>query len=332
METPVYSGSLQVLMPNLVVELDPEVLYGIAPGETASWPVYVSNTGDGVLSDGTLTAVLAPGGGLDNLTFTPPSGSPAPLAAPIPMPDLTAGAPRTFLGTVSADLTVGTATSCQDIYVTFTGNFGCESLNCQPDVVVTGSVNLEYRTPNLTYSFSPDPISTIPYCGSTSVTVTVENPGATAGNIVGLQMTVDAFGMEYTVTGDTSSEVDVLVDAGSNIFRFVDAANHSLPAVIGPDDEFDFTFDVSRDGCATLDCRSLIFIPQFYDDCGDVFEPPIQELQISAYPPATSDYDLTVTPDAGNPAIPDEGATLGYTITAVYNAEPARRTRRPTSS
>ncbi|MBN2224284.1 MAG: DUF11 domain-containing protein, partial [Deltaproteobacteria bacterium] len=330
-EDPVFSGPLQVLRPNLYLELNPDVAFNAAPGDTVSWAVYVSNTGDGVLSGATVEPALPAfpdDGGLSNLTFTPPSGSPAPVTAPLPVPDLDAGAAPTLLGTVSADLTVGTeGVSCQNLYITVTGSHGCESGavdECQPDIVVTGSVNLDYRTPNLSYTFSPSVVDSIPYCSeSIPITVTVTNAGANAGNIVNLTMTVDAYGVAYTVVGDTFPDIDVVVDPGSNVFEFVDADNPTIePSIIGPNDSYTFTFTAHRDECAAVDCTSLIFEPFFYDDCGDEFEPPIKELPINIAAPVGTDYDLTVTPDAGNPSIPDEGASLGYTITAVYNHSP----------
>ncbi len=321
-EDPVFSGPLQVLVPNFVVELNPGIVYNVAAGETANWDVYVSNTGDGTLSGATVTAALPVGGGMESLTYTPDGGTQAPLTGPILVPDLKRSDGKRLLGTVSATLTAGTTTSCKNLYVTFTGSYGCQGEDCQDDVIVTGSVEFQYKTPNLNYTFTPATITTIPYCGSTPVTVNITNEGlTTAGNIVGLSMKVDTIGMTFTADGTTSNgDIDVLFSSSTSTFSFVDAADHSQPAVIGPDDELSFTFNVSRTSCAVVYCRSLIFIPHFFDDCGDVFEPPIKELQIATYPPVQSNYTLTVD-DSGNPSIPDEGATLTYDITAVYHPQ-----------
>jgi fimbrial isopeptide formation D2 family protein/uncharacterized repeat protein (TIGR01451 family) len=323
-EDPVLSGPLQVLVPNFVVELDPDVVTGVGAGEAANWEVWVSNTGDGTLSGATVTATLPVGGGMENLTYTPDGGTIGPLTGPILVPDLKKTDGKKLLGVVSATLTAGATTSCKNLYVTFTGNYGCAGDDCQDDVVVTGSVEFQYRTPNLDYTFTPATITTIPYCGSVPVTVNITNSGATAGNIVDLSMKVDSIGMAFTTDGTTSNpNISASFNAGTSTFSFIDYTNplDPQPAVIGAGDVLSFTFNVSRTSCAVVECRSLIFIPHFYDDCGDEFEPPIKELQIATYPPVQSDYNVTITPDAGNPAIPNEGDTIAYTITTVYSPQ-----------
>jgi len=307
------SGGITTLQPNLVLDVTP-LVQTLTVGSTATWSVVVRNTGVGDLNNITITAT--PAAGLTLIDGTPADFPTVPATiATIPpggSVDLSA-----IYGNVTASVD-----SCTDIYMTFNGVYGCGGTDCET-VNVEGSVELDYRTPNLDYTFvttSGGGDVDIPYCGTDTVTIDVTNSGANAGRIndltigVLLQPAATPNQIDITNVSGTGDLSSVTYNTGTNQFENI---GDLVPGAFGT-----ITFDVSWENvCQPVDCESIIFEPIFTDDCGALFYPPVKELPVTTAPPAPT---FTVTKTQTSPAaleVPDEGEFVDYEIEVTLNAD-----------
>ncbi|MBN1883748.1 MAG: DUF11 domain-containing protein, partial [Deltaproteobacteria bacterium] len=324
------SPSILVTEPNLVIELTDGIggstlVQEREVGDTAEWYIRVINTGPGRLNNVELDASFGAG-------LTDTSG----IVWPVTIGDIDGYTTYDFStahGTVTA-----TVDACLDIATIFTAEYdGCDGATAPCTRVteeVEGSVELLYNTPNLQYDFYDAAGATvlssvdIPYCGSYTVRVIVENPGADAGNIRNLTFEAsfpeqlillnvyDTDGAYNVTFGPPGGTYDPAIYAYVYTIS-VENNNPALDYVIAPNGTVEFFFEMEWENrCFPADCEALVFEPYFYDDCGEPFYPPVKELAVGDAP--TAPYFTVVKTGPDNLS---EGDTDTYTVTVTLDAD-----------
>ncbi|MBC7251176.1 MAG: DUF11 domain-containing protein, partial [Anaerolineae bacterium] len=205
-------------------------------GEVVTWTVYVENTGYGTVSNVVVTDVLGSG-----LSFV---GGQLTAA----YPSIAAGDVETF--TVAAEVV---ACSGLDNYVEAT--WGCGARTCQTQTA-QASVDLRVREPLLDYT--PPDIS-VDYCtGQATYQMPITNTGE--GTAYSPALEVDFSPLIVTSSSATYS---------GGAFHLPD-----IPA--GGSHVLTFTLSLPTDPCGTAGSSgNLLYRPTYYDECGNIFYPPV---------------------------------------------------------
>ncbi len=292
-----WSGPITVLRPNLAIEVVP-LSQRRAVGETAAWDIYVKNVGVGDLTNINLTATLGAG-------FNPSGVTTGTIPGPI-------GPQARVLWThLEADII-----SCSNLTLTVDGSYGDCGVGGAPCGTdhVEDSITLDYRTPNLSYSFTSDPLN-VPYCGDGVVTVQITDndpAGGTAGTINNLYMGI-ILPDQLVVYG---SPANYTPGPPPPPYGPPDIAGEFSLGTLHRGESTTLTFNVRwKDPCNPSLCDSIIFVPRFKDDCGSDFSPPIQELHIGD-PPMVPYFEIRKT----GPINLNQGEGGDYDITVTFHA------------
>ncbi|MDY7040287.1 MAG: hypothetical protein SVX38_05450, partial [Chloroflexota bacterium] len=206
-------------------------------GDVVTWTVYVNNTGYGTVSNVAVTDTLGSG-----LSF---AGGQLTAA----YPSIAAGEVETF--TVSAEVV-----ACSGLNNDVEATWGCEDQTCQTQTA-QASVDLQIREPLLDYT--PPSIS-IDYCtGQATYQMPITNTGE---------------GIAYTPTLEVNFSPLIVTDSSAPYV----GGEFSLPDIAANGGSYVLTFTLALPDspCGMEQGGSLTYWPYYYDECGNLFYPPVE--------------------------------------------------------
>ncbi|MBU7036705.1 MAG: DUF11 domain-containing protein [Theionarchaea archaeon] len=175
--------------------------------------------------------------------------------------------------------------------------WSCNGTPCQTETT-QASVQLIVEEPEISYVL---PDFQLDYCSAgTQFTIPITNSGTGAAH--SFYLYVDFGPLFVTVLGPAGASYDSVFD------RFFIG---DIPA--GSTVNLMFTLTHS-DWCSGLPSQRILFQPEYYDDCGEVFYPPVQYGNLSV----TSVPSLTLSKTGAPPEI-YLGESITYTIAAAYS-------------
>ena len=264
-------------------------------GDTVHWTLTVTSTGFGPIQNVVVEDTLGPGLQYDAVQSTPgdASGLPTVVWDSSYIPALAAMNPGdTVLIEVYAQVT-----ACSGLENDAQVVWSCNGAPCETETT-QASVQLILEEPEISYVL---PSFQIPYCSTgTQFTIPITNSGTGTAN--NFYLYVDFDPLIVTVL----SPVGAFYDTVNDRFFVGDISPSSTVNLV-------FTLDVA-DWCLTHPSGSLLFQPQYYDDCGEVFYPPVQIGSLS-----TGNAPSLSVSKTGGPSEIYLGESITYTITVNYS-------------
>ncbi len=263
-------------------------------GDTVHWTLTVTSTGFGPIQNVVVRDTLGAGLQFDAVQSTPGDTSGLPTVAwdSSYVPQLALMNPGdSVLIEVYAQII-----ACSGLENDAEAEWSCNGTPCETETT-QASVQLILDEPEISYTL---PLFQIPYCSTaTQFTIPITNSGT--GDAHNFYLNVD-FGLVVTVL----SPVGAFYDNVNKRFFVGDILPGSTVNLV-------FTLGVA-DWCATRPSGSLLFEPEYYDDCGEVFYPPVQMGSIS-----TTDVPSLSVSKTGAPSEIYLGESITYTITVTYS-------------
>ena len=277
--------------------------------DAISWVLTVQNNGTGAAVNGVdITFTLGEHIGFSAIASS--TGHTVPGS-------LTPGVPATWnSGPVAAGASAlfeidGTVEDCDPVKLVneVMANWGDGADHClAQDRLANASVALEIREPFLDITVTtPGPMN---YCASSTVNVLVDN-SAGAGPAVDPVIVLDGLPASWEITNPTGG---VTWDDGTATFTLPD-----IPA--GDSLDFDFDIGPSGDTCPAALSASLVFSPNYFDECGALGS----EFLFPVVGPESVSIDGSTVPSVSvtktGPRSAGRGeAGLAYTVTVSYDA------------
>ncbi len=264
-------------------------------GDTVHWTLTVTSTGFGTIQNVVIQDTLGAGLQYDAVQSTPgdASGLPTVLWNQTHIPALALMDPGDqVLIEVYAQVI-----ACSGLENDAQATWSCNGSPCETETT-QASVQLILEEPEISYVL---PNFQIPYCSTgTQFTIPITNSGTGTAHSFYLNVDFDPL------------IVTVLAPVGA----FYDPVNHrffvgDIPP--GVTVNLVFTLDVA-DWCQTRPSGTLLFQPEYYDDCGEPFYPPVQLGTLST----TNVPSLSVS-KTGAPVSIYLGGSITYTITVTYS-------------
>lgn len=226
-------------------------------GETVHWTLTIESTGFGPIQNVVVSDTLGTGLQFDAVQSTSgdTSGLPTVVWDQSHIPALALMNPGDqVLIEVYADVT-----ACSGLNNNAQAEWSCNGTPCETETT-QASVQLILEEPEISYVL---PNFQIAYCsGGTQFTIPITNSGTGTAHDFWLYVDFDPL----TVT--VSQPAGAFYDAANDRFYVGD-----IPAGSTIDLVFTLT---NADWCASRPSGTLVFEPLYYDDCGEVFYPPIQ--------------------------------------------------------
>ncbi len=301
--TPSYDDtafSIQVLPGGVTIKKTPNVIPQEV-GQNITWTLTIENTGLGTIKNVFVTDVL--GSGLQYVSSSP-SGTNAGQtttwdSSPSQVPEFASMDPGDI---VTIDITA-LVIACTGLDNTADVRWGCDAGHICFDTAndggtATASVQHIVKTPNT--SFTP-PNITFTYCNNTSAnSLTITNIG---------DGTAHDFKLHVDFSPLTVVASSVLYNAGG-YFEIPDIAAGG---------HYDLTFTLQyTTWCGGSDiAKSLVWIPQYKDDCGNDFYPPVEVSTINSVAGRPS---LSVSKTGASEVI-QIGDQVTYNITSSYSGD-----------
>jgi len=226
-------------------------------GDTVHWTLTVTSTGFGTIQSVVISDTLGPGLQFDAVQSTPgdTSGLPTVVWDQSHIPALALMNPGDqVLIEVYADVI-----ACNGLENDAQAEWSCDGAPCETETT-QASVQLILEEPDISYVL---PNFQLPYCSASSqFTIPITNNGTGTAHNFWLYVDFDPL----TVT--VNQPPGAFYDAANDRFFVGDIAPGSTVNLV-------FTL-TNSDWCANRPSGTLIFRPEYYDDCGEVFYPPIQ--------------------------------------------------------
>lgn len=226
-------------------------------GDTVHWTLTITSTGFGTIQDAVVQDTLGAGLQFDAVQSTPgdTSGLPTVVWDQSHIPALALMNPGDqVLIEVYAQVI-----ACSGLENNAQAEWSCNGAPCETETT-QASVQLILEEPEISYVL---PNFQLPYCSAgTQFTIPITNSGTGTANNFWLYVDFDPL----TVT--VNLPVGAFYDAVNDRFFVGD---------IPPGSTVNLVFTLTNpDWCQNRPSGTLIFRPEYYDDCGEVFYPPIQ--------------------------------------------------------
>jgi uncharacterized repeat protein (TIGR01451 family) len=226
-------------------------------GETVHWTLTIESTGFGPIQNVLVSDTLGTGLQFDAVQSTPgdTSGLPIIVWDQSHIPGLALMNPGDqVLIEVYADVI-----ACSGLNNDAQAEWSCNGAPCETETT-QASVQLILEEPEISYVL---PNFQIPYCSAgTQFTIPITNSGTGTAHDFWLYVDFDP------LTVIVNSPVGAFYDAVNDRFYVGDISAGSTVNLV-------FTL-TNSDWCANRPSGTLVFQPEYYDDCGEVFYPPIQ--------------------------------------------------------
>jgi uncharacterized repeat protein (TIGR01451 family) len=289
-------GSIYItVQPGAVTIIKTPTVIPARLGDTVHWTLTVTSTGFGPIQNVIVQDTLGGGLQFDALQSTPgdTSGLPTVEWNSSHIPALAAMDPGdTVLIEVYA-----LVTACSGLENDAQVTWSCNGAPCETETT-QASVQLILEEPDISYTL---PNFQIPYCSiGTQFTIPITNSGTGTAHNFWLYVNFDP----------------LIVTVLSPVGAFYDTVNHRFfVGDILPSSTVNlvFTLDVA-DWCQGFPSGALLFTPEYYDDCGEVFYPPVEFGNLST----TNAPSLSVS-KTGAPTEIYLGESITYTITVTYS-------------
>ncbi|MGC1121208.1 MAG: hypothetical protein WBA22_08945 [Candidatus Methanofastidiosia archaeon] len=263
--------------------------------DTVHWTLTVTSTGFGPIQNVVVQDTLGAGLLFDSLQSTPGDTSGLPTvvwdSSYIPALQLMNPGDQVLIEVYAEVI------ACSGLENYAQAEWSCNGTPCQTETT-QASVQLIVEEPEISYTL---PDFQLDYCAaSTQFTIPITNSGT--GVAHSFYLYVDFDPLVVTVLGPAGASYDSVND------RFFVG---DIP--VGSTVNLVFSLAHS-DWCSGLPSGRLLFQPEYYDDCGEVFYPPVQygNLSVNGAP------SLAVA-KTGAPTEIYLGESITYTITATYS-------------
>ncbi len=298
------SMSIQVNPGAVTVRMEPAVPNG-GLGDTVNWTLRIRNTGLGTIKNVDITNVN--GDGLlyssDDASGVNSGNTTTWTSAEVPQ--LAEMAPNAEV-TIALELII---IACDNLDNVCDVRFGCDSVTTCWDTAVDGgtataSVKFEPKAPYLVLT---PPVIDLDYCETDdTVTLSLFNDNATAtGSAFDTIVCVDMGPLSVSNVQNGVTFNAGPGSCGSSYFG-------NIPE-IAPGDTYNITFDVSFTDNCNGTSGTLLFIPEYLDECDNSFFPtPV----LGSYTLGTASSSLTV--DKTGPATAYIGTQQDFDITVTY--------------
>ena len=263
-------------------------------GDTVQWTLTVTSTGFGPIQNVVVEDTL--GAGLTCISSSPSGNNVGQITTwnSTHIPALALINPGATV-TITIDARVD---ACSNLENDAQVEWSCNGAPCETETT-QASVQLILEEPEISYTL---PSFQIPYCSAgTQFTIPITNSG-----------TGTAHDFYLYVDFDPLSVVNVTSPVGAS-YNNVDKRFEVGDILPGPAVNLIFTLTHSN-WCQSLPSGTLLFKPEYTDDCGNLFSPP---WQLSSYS-ITGGTSLSVS-KTGAPYEIYLGESITYTITASYS-------------
>jgi uncharacterized repeat protein (TIGR01451 family) len=265
-------------------------------GDTVHWTITVTSTGFGPIQDVVVQDTLGAGLQYDAVQSTPGDDSGLPVV--VWDSSYIAGLASMDPGDVVTIDVYADVIACSGLENDAQATWSCDGVPCETETT-QASVQLILREPEISYVL---PNFQLPYCtAGTQFTIPITNTGT--GTAYNFWLYVDFDPLTVTV----NQPAGAFYDAGNDRFFVGDIASGSTVNLV-------FTL-TNSDWCANRPSGTLLFQPEYYDDCGEVFYPPIQFGSLST----TGATSLSATKSGPYEAYLGELVT--YTLSVTYSGD-----------
>ena len=292
-----FQGSLYVsVQPGAVTITKTPAVIPARLGDNVHWTLTVTSTGFGPIQSVVIQDTLRVGLQFDAVQSTPgdTSGLPTVVWNQTHIPALATMNPGdVVLIEVYADVI-----ACDGLENYAQAEWSCDGAPCETETT-RASVQLILEEPEISYVL---PNFQLPYCSAVSqFTIPITNSGT--GTAHNFYLYVDFDPLTVTVS----------LPAGA----FYDAVNDRFfVGDIAPGATVNLVFTLTNsDWCANRPSGTLLFQPEYYDDCGEVFYPPIQFGSLSTAG-ATS-----LSASKSGPYEAYLGELITYTLSVTYSGD-----------
>jgi hypothetical protein len=286
------------------------VVKNAAAGEAAG-PLYNIEISDQFDSGLQLISITAPTGDTSTVIT---SGNPATIAIPGPI-----NPGETWTGVIKAKV-VG----CSNLVETATGSWGCDPKSTCTDPVFSfftkGSIKIILWKPDLDVYpvYTSAGSYSIPYCSYQTVTLHYANSGA--GSAKGVHVHMGNLPSQFQVSslpGSTiSPDPDYPTDPSKFILTIGDVA-------AGASGDAQFELRMKSDGSACSATEGVLTMePDYTDDCGNPWAPPLGLIYFSIDSSKKPTLTLTKTPTSSGSNIlkpGDENAQVSFDLQVVFS-------------
>lgn len=265
-------------------------------GDNVTWTITVENTGLGTIKNVVVNDLL--GSGLTYVSSNPPGNNAGQTTTwdSSNIPSLALIGPGEK---VTIDITA-TVSACENLDNKTDARWGCDDGSICYDTAVNGgtataSVQLVSKNPNL--DFNPPNVS-FDYCsGSTNVSFPITNNGDGPAHNIKICVDLGGFSVSNLSPGASYS---------GGCFTIPD---------LGAGETYNLSFDLSYSNwCSPFSPRTLVWQPEYQDDCGNIFYPPVKISSLSG--PASTPY-LSV--NKTGPSQVQIGSQVSYHIVVDYS-------------
>ncbi|MCK4433397.1 MAG: DUF11 domain-containing protein, partial [Methanomicrobia archaeon] len=265
-------------------------------GDTVQWTLTVTSTGFGPIQNVVVEDTL--GAGLTYISSSPSGNNVGQITTwnSTHIPALALINPGATV-TITIDALVN---ACSNLENDAQVEWSCNGAPCETETT-QASVQLILEEPEISYTL---PSFQIPYCSAgTQFTIPITNSG-----------TGTAHDFYLYVDFDPLSVVNVTSPVGAS-YNNVDKRFEVGDILPGPAVNLIFTLTHSN-WCQSLPSGTLLFKPEYTDDCGNLFSPP---WQLSSYS-ITGATSLSVS--KGGPYEAYLGELITYNLSVTYTGDP----------
>lgn len=266
-------------------------------GDTVHWTLTVRSTGFGTIHNIVVQDTLGLGLQYDAIQSTPGDSSGLPTVewdqSHIPALALMNPGDAVLIEVYAQVI------ACDDLENDAQAQWSCNGTPCETETT-EASVQLILEEPEISYVL---PSFQLPYCSPpTQFTIPITNIGT--GTAHGLWLNVDFDPLTVTVLQPAGA----FYDAGNHRFYVGDIPSGSTVNLV-------FTL-TNPDWCQNRPSGTLIFRPEYYDDCGEVFYPPIQFGTLS------TSGTTTLSASKSGPYEAYLGDLITYNLSVTYSGDP----------
>lgn len=278
----------------LVFEKTPTV-QNASKGDIVTWTVKTRNTGLATIYNVSVTDIV--GSGLNNIIVTPD--------LPTPTLNLVGNTITTNYTSIAAgdfrSFTVsGTINSCTNLSNSVSGTWSCNTANADANIAFVP------KAPNIDFTINGvQPPNNVPidWANGSNVTVVVSNSGIGPANSFIFDTTLNNFPLSVSN-----------VSAGWSYSSITGAFNYTAGTPLGtilPGGSATLTFKITlANACSSSALGSVNWNPQYTDECGIIYSPPvsISTLSVASVP------TIGITKISSMPIVTSNQA-FSYTIT-----------------